>query len=346
MKPDKTQVQDLLIRKQSLVYDPPSLKSIPITYQDVYDYLGQFQNINPFLLRLETIKRIEEATSRPLICYLAKTHHVPSDIKAQTSIDDSDVTGFTDLIHGIEGEKLDVLLVSNGGSAEATERIVNLLRSRFSDIRFIIPGNAYSAATLIALSGNKIVMSSSSTLGPIDPQIDGIPARTIIRGFENVQKELMDLGPQALTAYMPLLEKYSLHLLEICRSAEKLSKELAQSWLNLFHGLDSAKSKEATEFFADFDMHHSHRRTINREAARERGLNVIDLEDNRLMSDLVSSLYNQYLIWFDRTPWFKVFENSHGIGWGRQAQQAQQIQIQLPMPTFVPPNVTPQGQIQ
>lgn len=112
--------------------------------------------------------RIERATERSLICYVTKTHGIPPDVFVPAYIDDGDLTGFSDLVHSTEKDDVDVLLVSDGGSAEASERIVRLLRERFKTIRFIVPANAYSAATLICFSGDEIIMDSRGTLGPID----------------------------------------------------------------------------------------------------------------------------------------------------------------------------------
>lgn len=125
---------------------------------------------------------------------MTKTRHVAAGVPAY--IDDSDLTGFSDLIHSIAGDALDVFIVSNGGSAEAAERIVRLLRGRFKSIRFLVPSNAYSAATLICFSGDEVVMGAVGTLGPIDPQINGVPARAILRAFENLEARLKTEGPR------------------------------------------------------------------------------------------------------------------------------------------------------
>jgi hypothetical protein len=63
-----------------------------------------------------------------------------------------------------------VILQSPGGSAEGAESVVKLLRDRFTDVRFIVPIAAKSAATMLALSGNAVVMDTTSELGPTDPQ--------------------------------------------------------------------------------------------------------------------------------------------------------------------------------
>ena len=159
--------------------DPSELERLPSTYQAINDYYERLGAANPFLLRNEIFKRIEQATGRPLVCYVAKTHHVASAMPAY--IDDGDLIGFGDLIHAVEGDVLDVFIVSNGGSAETSERIVRFLRARFKSIRFLVPSNAYSAATLICFSGDQVVMGPLGTLGPIDPQINGVPARAIVR---------------------------------------------------------------------------------------------------------------------------------------------------------------------
>jgi hypothetical protein len=172
------------------------LETLPISYQQINDYFQNLKEATPFNLRKETFLRIEAITGRPLICYVAKTSDVGPGVPI--AIDHSDLIGFTDLAHAVPGKNVDIFLQSNGGSPEAAERIVRFLRERFDSIRFIISGNAYSAATLISFSGDTLIMSATGTLGPIDPQIKWIPARAILRGFENVEKEIVRGGAQSL----------------------------------------------------------------------------------------------------------------------------------------------------
>ena len=113
---------------------------MPVTYQALGDFFAAQGEAIPFALRKETFLRIERITGRPLICYVTKTHHLASGIPAY--IDDSDLIGFSDLVHSVSGRAIDVFIVSNGGSAEATERIVRLLRTQFDEVRFIVPANA------------------------------------------------------------------------------------------------------------------------------------------------------------------------------------------------------------
>lgn len=339
-KSARNRTESKIIQARQLM-DFSKLDQIPATYQELSNYFEKLGKAKPFDLRKETFLRIENVTGTPLICYVTKTHNLPQGIPAY--IDDSDITGFGDLIQSVQGEAVDIFIVSNGGSAEAAERLVRLLRERFETVRFIVPANAYSAATLICFSGNEIIMDSLGTLGPIDPQINGVPARAILRAFETVEKRLKEEGPRALTAYMPLISKYELHNLEICKSAQNLSEELARNWLSTYMSkcdVDDPLVNTIVDFFLNYDEHKSHGRSIDRAKASEVGLKVTNLEEIAGLADLVRSLYNQYELWFDKTSFYKLFENAKGINWGRQAQA---VTVQLPQ--LVPPSMpqpTPQ----
>ncbi|HOK17577.1 MAG TPA: ATP-dependent Clp protease proteolytic subunit [Candidatus Paceibacterota bacterium] len=109
-------------------------------------------------------------------------------------MDLSDKDGFYEIIRNIKSKEVDAFLHSPGGSAEATESVVKMLRKKFDKIRFIVTGAAKSAATMLVLSGDSIFMDSSAELGPIDPQVRVrgrfSPAGSIIEQFERAAKEL------------------------------------------------------------------------------------------------------------------------------------------------------------
>jgi ClpP class serine protease len=314
-------------------------QEIPVTYQEISSKLSSQGQANPFSLRMQTIAAIENITRVPLICYVSKTANLPKGIPA--FIDEEDIIGFSDLITTTPGEKIDVFLISNGGSPEAAERIIKLLRRKYNFIRFLIAGNAYSAATMMCFAADEIVMHCQGTLGPIDPQIGGIPAHSILESFEEVQKRLKDEGPASLTAYMPLIAKYDLHLLNLCRKAQQLSTELATQYLKQYMRKDDESIKAITAFFMDHETHKSHGRSIDRESAKEKGLNIVFSEsigektEPGSFDNLLMSLFNQYQFFFSISPFYKLFENGGDIHWGRNIQP-QQIQIPVPMPTIPP----------
>ena len=125
-------------------------------------------------IRLSCYEAIEAIRKRPLLIYASKfINALPN---TPNNIDISDIDGFTDLVQSIKGksDSIDVLLHSPGGQPDATERIVHILRNKFKEVHFIVPHSAYSAATMLALSGDSITLHPSATLGPIDPQINGL----------------------------------------------------------------------------------------------------------------------------------------------------------------------------
>jgi hypothetical protein len=218
---------------------------------------------------------------------------------------------------------VDVLIHSPGGSPDATERIVNILRNRFKEVHFLIPHSAYSAATMLALSGDSVTLHPSATLGPIDPQLNGTPARSIKRGFEKVRDIIKAEGPEALPAYIPLIEKYTLHLLEICDDSEKLSKELVSNWLRdyMLKGQKNTKNRieKAVEYFSNYDTHLLHSRPLVFDKIQQFKLNIY--QSDELLSELLWEafiLLNGFML---ITNFVKLYENGYGISYGKQYQQ-------------------------
>src|SRR5687767_1087206 len=64
-------------------------------------------------------------------------------------------------------DNLDILIVSNGGDPMVPLRIIGMVRERYKKIAALLPYAAYSAATLLALGADEIVMHPFSNLGPV-----------------------------------------------------------------------------------------------------------------------------------------------------------------------------------
>ncbi|MEZ4993533.1 MAG: hypothetical protein R2824_24130 [Saprospiraceae bacterium] len=70
-----------------------------------------------------------------------------------------------------EVEEIDFILQSPGGEPDKAFKIIRTLRNNFKVVNIIVPYWAKSAATLLALGGNTIVMDEFAEFGPIDIQI-------------------------------------------------------------------------------------------------------------------------------------------------------------------------------
>lgn len=254
--------------------------------------------------------------------YLAPSH--PQVNPEDMSITFVDVHGFMEVVSGTSGEKLDLIIHSPGGYAEAAEAIMNYLRTRYAHIRVIIPQAAMSAATMMALGADEIVMGNHSQLGPIDPQITiatpegmrGAPAKAILDQFELAKEELKDSSK--LPAWLPILRGYGPGLLAQCEDARDLAESIVREWLerHMFSGTADAGSKaqSAAEWFADYSNFGSHSRSIplQRIAEANLSLNITPLEDDQALQDAVLSVYHASTITFRGTSAVKIIENQNG----------------------------------
>lgn len=68
-------------------------------------------------------------------------------------------------------KKLDLFLCSDGGDSVLPWRLVPIFRHFADTFSVLVPYHAYSAATILALGANEIVMHPFGVLGPIDPTV-------------------------------------------------------------------------------------------------------------------------------------------------------------------------------
>ena len=126
--------------------------------------------------------------------------------------------------------KLAMVVNTLGGSIETTERIVNVVRHNYQEVVVVVPNLALSAGTVLALSGDAILMNYFSCLGPIDPQVqrDGrwMPALSYLDQFRSLttKKTLSE-------AELTLLSKLDLAELHAFEQAKLLTEELLVKWL-------------------------------------------------------------------------------------------------------------------
>lgn len=80
-----------------------------------------------------------------------------------------------------------LLLLCRGGSIEPAYQISKICKA-FAKERFVVvvPRQAKSAATLIALGADEIHMGPLGQLGPIDPQLGGLPALGVSQALETI----------------------------------------------------------------------------------------------------------------------------------------------------------------
>jgi len=246
----------------------------------------------------------------------------------QLSIDYSDLLPMRDQIANIQGDEVDLILETPGGSGEVTEDIVKLLRPRFKSVGVIVPGWAKSAGTILTMAADEILMGRGSALGPIDAQIQWqgkvFSADALIEGFEKIKKEVEDT--QTLNrAYFPILQGISPGELQNAENALNFAKVLVTRWLADYkfqdwvtHASSGApvtpedrkdRAKAIANALCDHRKWLVHGRSITIDDLREMRLKVTNLQDHPSLDEAVQRYYTLLQMTFG-TNVYKLVETA------------------------------------
>ena len=115
--------------------------------------------------RLDLIRQIEAARERRLVVYVTSDRQ-----PAPAQIGDDALRPLYDHLREIDHvAELDLFIYSRGGNIDVPWRIATALRSAASRWGLLVPFRANSAATLLGLGADDIVLGRHGELGPIDP---------------------------------------------------------------------------------------------------------------------------------------------------------------------------------
>lgn len=231
-------------------------------------------------LFFEKIKDIEQNLQSDVLVYYGP-------------IDDVIVYHLNNLIVDLNPEKKDekklsILLTTGGGSATACERFVSIFRHFYSEVNFLIPDYAFSAGTILTMSGDNIFMDYLSVLGPIDPQVrtkDGHYVAAL--GYlDKINALLQQAKDNTLSnAEFLILKDFDLADLRSYEQAKELTIDHLNRWLVKYKFKNwekdpitkENKAKEIADKLSDNNMWKSHGRPIHKERLEELGLKISDL---------------------------------------------------------------------
>ena len=200
-------------------------------------------------------------------------------------------------------KELVLILNSPGGNALAAERIVNICRS-FSEkgFRVIVPKMAKSAATMVCLGADEIIMSKTSELGPIDPQIlihdeHGKPVRyqaahEIVDSYNELMSEASGTEGR-IEPYLQQLARYDARDIRKIRSAQALSESIAVNLLKkgMLKNLGPDRIKSKIKPLLDPLATQDHGRPLFADDAKKCGLKVKMIDNRNALWRLVWDLY-------------------------------------------------------
>lgn len=247
--------------------------------------------------RKSVLGRLERALKMPVITYYTSftfpVAMTPDDIQMLESV-----------LQGLDLSKgLAVVVSSPGGDPLAAEGIIRVCRTYSATDSFvaIVPGQAKSAATMICMGAESIIMGPASELGPVDPQVTRFEgghvkwfsAHNIVRSFENLFREAVATHGN-LEPYLQQLQAYDSQEIEEFKTAIRLSEDIAVRALKsgMMSGSSDEEIREKIKIFLEPETRTVvHGRAIHREEAERCGLEVTYCEPDSDLWRLVYELH-------------------------------------------------------
>ncbi|WP_034059707.1 SDH family Clp fold serine proteinase [Lacinutrix jangbogonensis] len=256
--------------------------------------------------RIDNYKKLESLRNSKVLVYCTSDRP-----KAETSIGSDILAPFADHLDKIgDVDKITLFLYSNGGNTLAGWSLANLIRSYCKDFEVIVPFKCQSAATLISLAANRIVMTKQATLGPIDPSTNGHmnPEATIngkkikvpvsvehINGYLEMAKNDFNItnSEDLSTIYLKLSDKiHPLSLGHVYKSRAQIQM-LAEKLLKN-HEIEAENIPKVINFLCSDSGSHDY--TIYRKEAKEAlGLNIENPDEalNTVIKDIYKDIESE-----------------------------------------------------
>lgn len=180
----------------------------------------------------DLINQIENLNQSKVICYITNDN---PNFSAQ--IGDDIYLYFQEILLSMgEQNRIDLFLFSRGGNTLVPWKLVNMIRQFTKNFTVLIPYHANSAATLISIGADKIIMGKMGDVSPIDPTII-TPHNPPIPGQENDLKNRIGLSVEDVMSYYELA-KTTMNLKEessLLKAFELLSQNINPIALGAVH---------------------------------------------------------------------------------------------------------------
>ena len=250
--------------------------------------------------RKELYNSLSQIRGRPLITYVTSIRpnlgcNMASDAIPQVIQQIKEVPD--------ECDSIDFLIISNGGDPITSLRIMSLLRERFNTITVLLPYVAYSAATILSLGADEIIMHPYSNLGPVDPQL------TVAHNNERGVKENLRFSSEDLRNYVdfirsdvgitdqqhlvsavsPLIKDVGALPIGSAKRSQQLSLTLSEKMLG-WHFKDTAKTKSIAKALNSSYYHHGY--AVGRKEAKEIGLPITNPDEET--EDLLWKIWEDF----------------------------------------------------
>jgi hypothetical protein len=233
---------------------PEGYSKIPEKQQVLSTVLGEHDLVSAQRLkRRELLESLEEKGKTDK----GKTAYISFFCSDHSSIDASDIPAMGDILLSVgDVHQLNLIIGGPGGDGTTAEKIIEICRAYCSEFRVIVPNRAKSAATIIALGADEIVMGYCSELGPIDAQVPiivgGIPRYISAQSFIDSRASLLKNYAEASKKKQdtrPILQQIAVldaPFIDHCEKLMDFSRAVAKKYLSryMFTGIAKQADKE------------------------------------------------------------------------------------------------------
>jgi hypothetical protein len=235
--------------------------------------------------------------------------------------------------------KLTVFVETDGGFVETVERVVSVFRKHYDVVEYVIPNFAYSAGTILVLSGDELYMDYYSVLGPIDPQIDmdeegSVPGMGYLAKFKELLAEINDPArePEETRGQLAyLIKRFDPAILFTIEQAIEHSKSLLRAWLPKYkfkswtvketsgEPVTAADRQQRADDIATIlgkaEHWHSHGRGIGIKDLESDliKLKVVNYGDDKALNGYISHYYGLLIDYMRRNGYKSALHSSRGL---------------------------------
>jgi len=246
----------------------------------------------------ELIEQIQDIRSSKVISYITGDRQPIGSIIAEDAVRPL----YEHLLSIGKNERIDLFLYSRGGDVSVPWRIVSMFREFCDEFSILVSYKAHSAATLISLGADKVIMGKKAELSPIDPTLRKMTAGEItgppqeisvedVNSYISFVRERANINDQSALAQMTAILANNLAPLtlgSVNRQNSHIRLVARKLLTSRKEKLDEAKINSIIETLTEKIYSHGH--AIGRKEAQEIGLPIEMPEE-----PLETTLWNLYL---------------------------------------------------
>ena len=207
------------------------------------------------------------------------------------------------------------------------EIMVEIMRNFYQEVYFFVPDYAYSAGTILCMSGDKIYMNYYSSLGPIDPQVMVNGKYVSAQGYIDQLHAIVEKSMAGTVSPIEIQMALNLDLADInfYQQASLLTVSLLKKWLVQYkfkdwrreNGSDVSndekerRAEEIAKILGDNSLWNSHSRHIGVKVLREMvKLKIEDMHSNPNLEEAANTYYRLALNYSSKLQPSPVFIHS------------------------------------